>query len=287
MKFMTNKKGYPSEYTRGYQLADVLGCEVDEPLKTVNETVIAVKTYFPDSEHLTNLYFDLIDDPNTINIANRYPNACIIAITDIMKNYLEDRISNKIVTIPEHTCNFENRIRIRDEVKVVGYVGSTQCLNIKPSVLRNILGDNGFEFKMLVCETADNATRKEVADFYMGIDIQIAFRLPGLAVRPPVYRNPLKIFNAGSFKIPTVAYPELSYSMCAGTYFLEAIDLDSIVNKCRMLRDDSVLYNFYSDRVYEWSKQFDIVKIAKMYAQLSPNEEFDIEGNIKKFRKAI
>ncbi|KKL03735.1 hypothetical protein LCGC14_2623170, partial [marine sediment metagenome] len=57
-----------------------------------------------------------------------------------------------------------------------------------------------------VCET-DKFTREDVCEFYKTIDIQIAFRTPGKEVRPPIFRNPLKVFNAGSFKIPTVAYP--------------------------------------------------------------------------------
>ncbi len=287
MKFFTNKMGYPSEYTRGHQIACALGCEIDTKIENVDDTVIGVKTHFDELGNLNNLYFDLIDSPSTIEIAKRYPHAGIIAITNIMKQYLENNISNKVVVIPEHSCNFERRIRNRDDVKVVGYVGSRQCLDIDMLTLRKAFADNGLEFKVLICETADDTTRKEVADFYMSIDIQIAYRLPSVAVRPPVYRNPLKIFNAGSFKIPTVAYPELTYSLCAGTYFLEAIDVASLIDKCYMLKNDSKLYEFYSERVYEWSRQFDIENIAKLYAQLSPNEDFDIKGNMEKFRKAV
>jgi hypothetical protein len=231
------------------------------------------------------MYLDLIDDVNIVIISRNFPTHKLIVLTDMMRDYLSSQIPNDIVVIPEHSCNFEQEVRQRDEVKTVGYVGSSQCFDLDINDVKNVLGQIGLDFKYLVCE-GDSVTRKDVCDFYKSIDIQLTFRKPGEEVRPTVYRNPLKVFNAGSFKIPTVSFPELSYRICAGTYFLEAVDLGSVIDKCYMLKHDKGLYEFYANRSYEWSKQFDIAKIAKLYAALAPTETFDIENNVKKMRGA-
>ena len=288
MNFLTNKMNWPSEHTRGYQIASALGCRVNAKITDLSETTINVKCYphldLECNSKMNNLYLDLIDSDNTIDVANAIPNAKIIAITDIMKDYLSCHIKNDIVVIPEHTCNFDNEVREDREVKVVGYVGSTQCFDLDVFEVKEALNSIGLDFRFLTSETMD-VTREDICEFYKSIDIQLAFRLPNIAVRKPIYRNPLKIFNAGSFKIPTVAFPEISYEICAGTYFLEALNLASVIDKCYMLKNDDSLYDFYSNRVYEWSKQFDIVKVANLYAKLSPNEKFDIEENVNKLKK--
>ncbi|MHA2264869.1 MAG: hypothetical protein ACXAEN_20950, partial [Candidatus Thorarchaeota archaeon] len=125
---MTNKNGWPSEQTRGFQVAQALGCKFNVPITDYNETVIAVKCYFsyeiqPDLARLKNMYLDLIDDVNIV------------------------KIPNDIVVIPEHSCNFEQEVRQRDEVKTVGYVGSSQCFDLDVNDVKNVLGQIGLDFK--------------------------------------------------------------------------------------------------------------------------------------------
>jgi len=286
MNIMTNGQGWPSEFTRGHQIADALGCRVNQPITDVDETVVYVKCWADESvrpERLTNYYMDLIDDSHMMGVFKRFPNAKVIALTDIQKNFLEDNVKNDIVVIPEHHCNFKQETRHRTLVQRVGYVGSRQCFDLDFDWMAGVLDAVGLEFRCLVCED-EGVTREDVCDFYKSIDIQIAFRGEQAAVRPPIYRNPLKIFNAGSFRVPTIAYPELSYRLCAGSYFLEASHPDSLVNKCYLLANDSNLYEFYASRAYEWSKQFDIAKIARKYAALSPKETFNIDENVAKIR---
>ncbi len=251
MMIMTNKMGWPSEHTRGYQTANILGCKINAPVDSIDEPIIAIKCTFdfrgqPQLKEYKNLYMDLIDDQNMVVIANQYPTVGLIVLTDLMRDYLSSKIKNKIVVIPEHTCNFEQAVRDREDVTTVGYVGSRQCFDLNFEKVKKVLGKLGLEFKWLVCET-DKVTREDVCEFYKSIDIQIAFRTPNKEVRPSIFRNPLKVFNAGSFKIPTVAYPETSYTLCAGTNFLEAIDAPSLVDKCYQLKhDESLLHSLYN-----------------------------------------
>jgi len=78
----------------------------------------------------------------------------------------------------------------------------------------------------------------------------------------------------------------VSYTLCAGTNFLEAIDTPSLIDKCYQLKHDKSLYDFYAERSFNWAKQFDVEKIARLYAKLSPNETFDIDANMLKIRGA-
>jgi hypothetical protein len=288
MIFLTNRHGWPSEFTRGRQIAEALGCGVDVPMKSYDETIVAIKT-LPDKEQakmFSNFYLDMIDSCNIVEVAEQYPTAKIIVLTDIMRDVLSQRIKNKLVLIPEHCCNFGQELRdVNRAVSIVGYVGARKCLSLDPREVTRVLKQIGLEFKYLICED-HKVTRKDVCEFYKSIDIQLAFRTPDDDIRPQEYRNPLKIFNAGSFGIPTVAFPEISYTLCAGTYFLEATCLGSVLDKCYMLKNDRKLYEFYANRVYNWSQQFDISEIARLYAKLSPDETFDIDNNINKMRKA-
>lgn len=287
MIFIVNGHGWPSEFTRGRQIAEALGCGVNTVMRDYDETIIAVKT-LPNKDQaksFTNLYIDMIDSCNTVKVAKEYPQAKIIVLTDIMRDVLSQRVKNELVLIPEHSCNLEQACRTPGDVKTVGYVGSRQCFNLKPLEVKSVLAQIGLDFKVLLCEDR-SVTRKDVCEFYKSIDIQLAFRTPQDDVRPQEYRNPLKIFNAGSFGIPTVAFPEVSYSLCAGTYFLEATCLGSVLDRCYMLKNDKELYEFYSDRAYRWSKQFDILEIAKEYAKLAPTESFNIKENVKRLRGA-
>lgn len=288
MNFITNKHQWPSEFTRAYQVASALGCKVNQVFDNYDETLVTVKCFLsPDIQHdmekFKRYYLDLIDDANLIDTAKKNPTATLIVMTEIMRDFLKNKISNPMVVIPEHHCNFELLRRDRNKVEVAGYVGSRSCFDLDFEVVAKALARIGLNFNVLICED-NNVVREDVVDFYKTIDIQIAFRTETRAIRPPIYRNPLKIFNAGSFGIPTVAYPEIGYRLTAGTYFLEAVHIDSVIDKCRILKDDASLYNFYADRVFEWSKQFDIAKIAKMYAKLAPNENFDIDENVRRMR---
>lgn len=291
MMILTNGHGWPSEFTRGHQIATALGCKLNAPVRDYDETVIAVKTLFnpavqKDLRKFTNLYMDFIDDINLISLAKQYDTTKIIVLTEMMMDFVSQHVDNELVLIPEHTCNFERFVRDPEkDVKTVGYVGSSQCFNLDFDELGKALASIGLDFKYLICEDK-KVTRADVVRFYKTIDIQIAFRRPDKEVRPEIYRNPLKLFNAGSFRIPSVAFPELSYTLEAGTMFLEAINIHSVIDKCYQLKEDKDLYGFYADRVYEWSKQFDIKNIAKLYAALAPSETFDIEKNVEEMRCA-
>ena len=291
MNILTREKSWGSSYTRGAQIADALGCRYNQSLNGFDETLIYVKRVPDDNaiktlRKMPNVYFDLVDHANTIDVMKNFPTVKLIVSTDVMKDFLHHFIDNEIVVISEHSCNFARDIRQERKVKVVGHVGDSLNFHLDQQKLKTALADIGLDFRFLACERSDKNTYQEICRFYKEIDIQIAFRLPDRDLQPPIYRNPLKIINAGSFRIPTVAYPEIAYRLCAGGVFLEAWNFNEVITECKRLKDDESLYDFYADQSYAYSKQFDIKNAAFEYAKLSPNEVFDIDENVTRMRSA-
>jgi hypothetical protein len=81
-------------------------------------------------------------------------------------------------------------------------------------------------------------------------------------------KNPNKLFNAGSFGIPTVAYPELNFENEWKGYYLPANTMVEMIKSLRMLQKDSSFYKTISDRVLIKAEGTHIEKIAKLYENL-------------------
>ena len=105
-------------------------------------------------------------------------------------------------------------------------------------------------------------SRQDIIDFYMKIDIQIVWR-----PYHKILSNPLKIVNAASFGIPTIALDEKAFREMAHCYikvgnfadFLIAID---------ELRTSPVYYDGYSARCIKKAELYHIENVAKLYQQL-------------------
>jgi len=269
MIFVTNQK-WPSTRIRGYQIAKRLGAKCDPDKLIVDEMTIFVKTF--DEQliaQLKNVYLDINDSDVALPLVSVLPHTKVIAISKLAKDYISSRVRNKVVIIPEQHCNFENiRRDLARPKKVVGYVGSKFCFDLDTDELTKMLHEKGLEFQVLFCDDI-YVTRKEVCDFYKTIDIQVCFRLPRLVANmPPELKNDLKIKNAASFGIPTVAYPELSYRKLAAGVFIPAMSLQEVVEKCHQLKVGADMYAYYVKMGYEYSEQSHIDRIAHLYEEL-------------------
>ncbi len=268
LHFITNGENWPSEHTRGIQMAEYLGCKINSRIAK-DDVLIYVKCTpsLNISDRVKAVYIDPIDAPNTVEVCNKTPFARVIVLTPAMKQSLQDSgVKNDIVVIPEHSCNFEGAVRERADITKAGYIGSRHCFYLRFDEVRQRLLEHGIEFEYFLCEK--DVTRQQVVDFYKRIDIQIAFRPEHIDCRNPMYRNPLKIVNAGSFKIPTVAYPEFAYRTYAKFCYIDAVDLDDVIRCCVELSKNKCLYETYSLRAYELSQMYTIDKIAKFYKEL-------------------
>ncbi len=265
--FLTDPK-LASSLIRGEQIAKRLNVECNPPQVSINDTAVLVKAWTDEVKKLKKVYLDVVDSLWTLEFVQENPDVNIIAISDLAKQYISARIENDIVVIQEQHCNQENVVRNRDEVNTVGYIGSKVNLNLDIDDLKERLRSIGLDFNYLFIENT-SVSREDVCDFYKQIDIQLTFRKPKIIKdMPPELKNPLKLSNAGSFKIPTVGYPELNYMCELPDCFVPAKTLDEVVRACRDLKNDSDLYKKYSEYSYVKAQDYHIDKIAELYREL-------------------
>jgi hypothetical protein len=184
------------------------------------------------------------------------------------RDFIRKRVRNQLVVIPEHHCNFDNETRpMERDVRIVGAICYPGNFDMDARVIKKALEEVGLEFRM----ANSFKTREDVVAFYKDIDIQLCVRFwRGIGQKePPELKNPLKLENAGSFMIPTVAYPEPCFMEEFGSdKFIHILGVEDIVNVCRKLRDDKTYYQDYAMRAWERAQDYHIDKIAPLYLEL-------------------
>jgi len=269
MVFLTIGNPYTSSIIRGQQIAERLGAELNPSKLYSDEIVIFVKTLDIElAKRLKSPYIDIVDSDSALEDISKISQLKVIVMTELAKQYIGARIENEVIVIPEHHCNYENVLRTRKEVKVLGYVGSTDCLHLNSVLLDAKLREIGMRFHCLFCDGRD-LNREDICQFYKTIDVQLAFRPTNLSHKmPPELKNPLKLENAGSFGIPTIAYPELNYIIEFKEHFLSVLNYDDIIKNCLRLKESERFYDICSQEVLESSKIYHINEIIKLYKGL-------------------
>lgn len=270
LKFITNPWG--SGTIRGKQIAQYLNVGCDAHLNS-DDTVVLIKVMIQDIErsldYFKSLWLDVVDGTGCIEQLYKYPSLNGIAIGQLAYSYIRNRIArNKLVLIPEHHCNFERYTRNKDrDVRTVGAICYPGNFDLDTIEVKKAIESIGMEFKL---ET-DITTREAVVDFYKDVDVQLCFRdWRGEGLRePPELKNPLKLENAGSFRIPTVAFPEPNFLVDFGKdCFTAAYNLEEVVKRCQELKTSPSLYEDISERAYQRAQDFSIDKIAPLYLEL-------------------
>jgi hypothetical protein len=166
-----------------------------------------------------------------------------------------------VYLVPQHHCNFENEHRPDRPILKVGVVGPHTSVYHPLEDIRTRLENVGLQFHI----TRTPRNHREAADAYKELDIQLVFRniLPGLE-----YRSPLKVINAGSFGIPTVAFPEPAFEMETEGAYLPAWTIDDLVEGAVALATDSALYRRYAEASNALSKRYHIDEVLKYYRTL-------------------
>ena len=212
-------------------------------------------------------YINVSDSDTFLESIRTLPNIKVLVMTPVGAEYVLNRISNEVITIYENHCNYDRELRTRKEVKVVGYSGSQRCLGLNPFELKGYLKNVGLEFKVLWLE--ESTTRKEIVDFYKTIDISIAYRIPYIRKpHPPEMKGTIKLTSPGSFKIPTVAFPDCVYKGLNLDCYVKAYSIKDVVNGCKLLATNKDMYETYSNLAYEYAKDKHIDTIVKQYNQL-------------------
>lgn len=266
---------WTSGILRGKQIAsriDGAVCNPKYPVST-DQPFIFVKCVPPANviQKVKDLYIDAVDHYGILIGLVGMPRLNVIAISDLAADFMSSFMDNKIVVIRHHHCNFElNTRQTGRPVKTVGYCGDILNFHLDIDVVSEALAQEGFN--VVWCTDTVGIGRDGICNFYKDIDIQIAYRNIDRRIKfshqVPCMKNPLKLANAGSFKIPTVCFPEPSYVDEFRDMFIPVADVKGLVDGCVKLRDERALYEDLSNAAYEKSKDFDIEKVVELYKEL-------------------
>jgi len=224
---------------RGDQIAQKLGAKINPKKGYENDTCVYVKLKPPET-YPKKSYLDIIDGARRIGWLKTHKDMGIIASSLASKEYLKGKLKRNIILIPQHHCNYDNEISQGDKVGMVGKMSSMRNPEIRELF-------HVYKFK----------TREDVVNAYKELKIQVIWRNIYLPLK-----NPLKIINAASFGIPTVAYPEYAFKEVEG-YYWAVKTVDEMVATVNELKD-----GFDRNRLIKLAKNYHIDKIADMYRTL-------------------
>lgn len=254
-----------SSIIRGAQIADYLGARINPSVWVEGEPCIYVKPHVKaheDFDFPKNSYLDIIDGWGLIPLAEKHPEVPVIVISQKDKETLELVLKNKIILIPQHHVNFEREERYSEAVTNVGVVGTESSFKYLPEGLEEGLAQRG----MKLVKLSHFETRETVQEFYKNLFVQIVWR--------PYRRrmgNPLKIVNASSFGVPTIALEEEYFKEVNGCY-IGVKTLDEVFEYIDIIKSGSTLAaQMYYDTVFdclEQAERYHISNIAKLYQQL-------------------
>lgn len=195
-------------------------------------------------------YLDILDAERRVEWLVDHPKCGVIVASLSSKEYLEDLLKRPVILIPQHHCNYERLRRFRKSIRVAGVIGGPGAVQCDLDELNRTLG---IEFRW----QQKYRSRQDVVDFYKDLDVQVVWRLQQ---RP--LKNPLKIINAASFGIPTIAYPEIAYKEIDGLYF-QAETMEHVAHALEIIRQ-----GFDDDGLVMMAEKYHIERIAKLYEAL-------------------
>lgn len=252
---------------RGYQIAEKLGARVNPKSDYENDICIFVKCY-PFENFPEKTYYDMGDQYPFAPWILAHPSAKVIAMSRVMREHIFEKVNrNDIILIPVHHCNYLCEVRERKEVSVVGVIGGFRSFEPrKKRWLISTLKSIGIDY----IEVNHPGSRELVVDFHKKIDIQIAFR-PIRSTAPLTGKlgTSVKLINAGSFKIPTVSYPEPAFVDEFDGCFLSVNTLEELITGIKKLKEDPVFYKELSEKAWERSQKYHIDEIMPLYQKLS------------------
>lgn len=259
---------------RGWQVSDYINAKINPSENYENDVCIWVKRFPSNLEKIPkHSYIDIVDGDKLIKLLKNNPEIGVIACSIVSKNYLDSlKLPNEVVLIPHHHCNYERIKRPDREIKTVGFIGCNGGYESLPKTLEKDLADIGLEFKYKI----RYKDRMDVSNFLQTIDIQVCYRnfidiygKNSIHLRQMerhfMLKNSLKLANGGSFGIPTIAYPEISYKNDFDGCFVEVQKPEDIIAQCKRLKEDSAYYNDIASKAMEKAEQFHIENIAPLY----------------------
>lgn len=271
MNFSFFYKAGSAGYVRGEQIADYLDGKKNPEKDFEDDICVYVKT-FPSGTIPRRTYIDVDDAPNTIEWIKEHPEVGIIVTAQTAKDFLSKELNRTdINVIPHAHCNYERWIRPKREIKIIGIIGSITSFQYPVEEFRKKLINNGLkliyeqDYWNTYKSTPDMPGRLKVVAFHKTIDIQVVWR-PKMVTSH--LKNPNKLVNAGSFGIPTVAYPEFNFENEWKGYYISVNTIDKMIEMLCKLRDDYSVYKDISIKALQKADENHIEKIAKLYEKL-------------------
>lgn len=250
-----------SSMIRGDQIADFIGAKLNPKSGYENDVCIYVKPMVRKGEDLKlegKPYIDIIDGHNLGQVALKHPEAGVIVCSKADYSTMKSCISNEVVFIPQHHCNFERTIKSCSKIQNIGVIGTYGALKFLPDGLEKALNERGINLVFF----HKFFTRQDIVNFYKSIDLQIVYR-------PYKKRlsNPLKIVNAASFGIPTIALDEKAFKEVEGCY----IPVDSYEELIKEIDRISTNWELYLDMTMycvKKAEEYHIENVANLYKEL-------------------
>ena len=261
--FYKTRRKAKSGKIRGQQISSYLNAK-QNPVEGYHDDVcVYVKSRPPTDWYPERSYVGVVDSYPLLKWVDDNPHFGVIAISKVAHDYMSKKLKrDDIYLIPEHHCNFNREINPCRDVKTVGYIGNKNG-SLFPKNIKEMFAKEGFDCKIVT----DYRTREQVVDFYKSIDIQVISQRKR-RMRQSRLKNPLKIANASSFGVPTIAFPEPHSVAEFKGYFIEVNSISRMIASCVMLRDSKNCYNDMASKAIEKAEDYHISKIAELYLQL-------------------
>jgi hypothetical protein len=252
-----------SSMIRADQVAERLGARLNPTECYHGDVCIYVKPHVKSFEDFSfegkSPYLDIVDGWALTPLADRHPNVGVIACSAADADTLRRVLPNKVTLIPQHHCNFERARRTREGVTRVGMIGTDRSFDHLPDGLARALAERGIELELF----STFFTRQDVVDFYQRIDVQIVWR-----PYPKRLANPLKLVNAASFGVPTIALDEPYFAEVRECY-MGVCDARELLVALDKLRDDPYWFGKYTEGGRAVAERYHIDRIADLYRSLN------------------
>jgi hypothetical protein len=263
--FFSCVRGGPGEI-RGRQMAHHLGGKFNPVEGYENDCCVYVIGTGPENGREQALsYHDVMDCGwGRIARVRRLTHGGIIAFSNTHRDSLAEALPGRdIHLIPQHHCNFLRETIPERPVLRVGCIGGDSAVQWPHYAVKRMVTALGLEWEY----GYHYARRWRVVEYYKTIDIQLSFR-PTHARSIPLHMNCLKLANAGSFGIPTVAFPEPAYVAEWKDECLWGDGMEAIMWQIKRLKDDAVLYKEMAARAKAKAEAYHIEKISELYRAL-------------------
>jgi hypothetical protein len=253
---------------RAAQMVDRLGGRINPESDYDDDVCIYILgCYRHDGPEVEHAYYDVMDcgTPRLGRIRSR-TKGDVIAVSKVQHEELQRIFGpRKVRFIPQHHCNFNRELRPERRISTVGCCGGDAAVQYPHDPIRRKLKEMrlGWQFGN------EMMRRERVVEFYRTLDIQIVFRPTCNRYRNLLHMNPLKLVNAGSFGIPTVAWPEPAFVTEWDGCFIPAYSMSEVMDQVRRLRDDPGLYAEMSARALAKAEEYHLDNIVKLYEELA------------------